>query len=226
MMVQGIFLTATWLGILISISPCPLASNIAAVSYISKDLSKGRTIISGAFYSLGRGVTYTALAMAIAWNLTSIPALANNIQEYINKALGPILILIGLFLFGLISFPTIDFRGKRLGQFILNKQGIMPSFLIGLLFALSFCPISAAIFFGTLIPLTLSTGKTISLPLLFALGTALPVVGVAVSLALGVDFAKRFFQGTKRFEEFSRSVTAIVFIFVGLYYSWNYLVTQ
>ncbi|HFC46572.1 MAG TPA: sulfite exporter TauE/SafE family protein [Dissulfuribacter thermophilus] len=218
------FLSAAWLGILTSISPCPLASNIAAVSFISKDLSRSRALVSGALYSLGRAMTYTALAVAIAWNLTTIPVVANAIQEHMNRALGPILIAVGIIMLGLIPFPAIELGGKRFGQRLGEKAGFLPSFFIGVLFALSFCPISAALFFGSLIPLSLSTGRAISLPLLFAFGTALPVVGAAIAIALGVEFTTRFFEGARRIERLSRPATALVFIGVGLYYSWNYLI--
>ena len=142
------FASALWLGILTSISPCPLATNIAAVSYLSEKINHPKLVLlSGIAYTFGRILTYTALGAIIITSLVSIPATANFLQKYMNKILGPMLLIVGLFLLNIVKITIPRFFPSRSKQSTLAEAGIRGSFMLGVIFALSFCPIAAALFF-------------------------------------------------------------------------------
>lgn len=216
--------SAVWLGILTSISPCPLASNIAAVSYIGKRLDRpSHILISGLLYTLGRTVTYVALAGLIVFATMAIPDLARFLQHYMNRIMGPLLILVGLFLLGVIRFSMRGGGiGERMGKSVAG-WGLAGAGLLGLLFALSFCPVSAALYFGSLIPIAIDRGSPFLVPALYGIGTALPVVGFAVLIAFGAQFVGTVFTRLAALEKWARLVTGAVFVLVGVYYSLIYL---
>ena len=218
-----IFITALWLGILTSISPCPLASNIAAISFLSKKIARPRSVLlSGLFYTFGRIISYAAVGSIIIASLISIPNAANFLQKYMNRALGPILIIVGLFLLDVIKFniPGLSFsEDKKKG---LARAGLKGSFALGAIFALSFCPISAALFFGSLIPLSLNNSYGMLLPFIYGIGTALPVVLFAVAVSYGAKTIGTWFNKLSQFERYARKTTAIIFILAGLYYLLSY----
>lgn len=216
--------TSLWLGILTSISPCPLATNVAAVSYVARSVSHPRFILlTGLLYSLGRAIAYVAIAALLVSSLLSIPQLSLFLQKYVNQVLGPILILAGMFLVGLLQLPQVGISASaRIGERLAQDFG--GSFLLGALFALSFCPISAALFFGSLIPLSTSSRSSILLPALYGLGTALPVIAFAVLTASGARSMFRVFDRLTSIEVWTRRVTGALFLFVGVYVSWTYLI--
>lgn len=214
-----IVLTALWLGILTSISPCPLATNIAAVSFISKTIVHPRAVLlSGLAYALGRVLAYTILGALIIKSLLSVPVVANFLQQYMNQALGPILILVGIFLLDIfkLSIPSLSLSQHH--QSKLAGSGLPGACALGLIFALAFCPLSAALFFGSLIPLAMSTPLGIGLPVIYGIGTALPVIVFAIGIAAGATTLSHWFHKLTSFERYIRKVTGAVFIIVGIYY--------
>ncbi len=218
------FISALWLGILTSISPCPLATNIAAVSFLSKRITHPALVfISGVAYTMGRVVAYAALGFVIIHSILNIPQVAQFLQKYMSKALGPVLIITGLFLFEVlrIKIPGIVLSEKHRGK--LAESGAIGAFLLGLIFALAFCPVSAALFFGSLIPLALNSKAGALLPLIYGAGTGLPVLVFAVAIALGAASLSHWFNRITRAERYMRKVTGAVFMLVGLYYSWVYI---
>ncbi len=211
--------TAAWLGVLTSISPCPLATNIAAISYLGREVSTPKSIVlSGVAYTAGRSAAYLALASIILAGLLSMPDASMGLQSLMNNALGPLLVIVGIFLLGVIPLPAISFghAGER-GQAWAAKKGKLGAALLGGLFALSFCPFSAALFFGSLIPLSLSQRSWVLMPALFGIGTAAPVVAFALVLGYGSHSLAKSFDRIKTFETWSRRVTAVVFIAIGVY---------
>lgn len=212
--------SALWLGILTSISPCPLATNIAAVSFLSKKIAHPFMVfLSGFAYTLGRMVAYAVLGWIIISSLLSVPQVAQFLQRYMVKALGPLLIITGLFLLEII---TVKLPGISLSQRHHNKlveSGAPGAFLLGLIFALAFCPVSAALFFGSLIPLALNSEVGTLLPFVYGVGTGLPVLIFALAIALGVTSLSHWFHRITKIEFYTRRITGIIFIFVGLYYS-------
>jgi cytochrome c biogenesis protein CcdA len=211
---------ALWLGILTSISPCPLATNIAAVSYIGKRAaSPRRVVLSGALYTLGRTLAYVLLGALIVKSLISAPFVSNLLQNYMNKILGPLLIVVGMFLLGLLGGGTaMSMPGERLREKA-GRMGMFGAVLLGALFALAFCPVSAALFFGSLVPLALQHESVLVLPAVYGIGTALPVVVFSILLALGVRSLARTFAAIATVERWARRVTGAVFIGVGVYLS-------
>ncbi len=217
-------LSAAWLGILTSISPCPLASNIAAVSFLSKKIAHpALVLISGIAYTMGRMVSYAALGWIIVNSLLSVPQAAQFLQKYMVKALGPILIITGLILLDIIK---INLPGLSLSQKHHNKlveAGAPGAFLLGAVFALAFCPVSAALFFGSLIPLALNNKAGTLLAFIYGIGTGLPVLLFAVAIALGVTSLSHWFHKVTKLEYHARRITGVIFIIVGLYYTGIYI---
>ena len=218
------FVSAFWLGILTSISPCPLAANVVAISFISKKIIHPRIVfLSGLAYTIGRMLAYALLGFIIINSFLSIPVLANFLQKYMNKIFGPILILTGLFLMDALKlrFPSFSLSEKHQNE--LSGAGVGGAFALGLIFALVFCPISAALFFGSLIPLALSHKLGVTLTFIYGIGTGLPVLAFAVAIAAGVTSLSRWFHKLTKLEYYMRKITGIVFILVGLYYAGIYL---
>jgi len=216
--------SALWLGILTSISPCPLATNIAAVSFLSKKITHPALVfISGLAYTVGRMLAYAALGWIIISSLLSVPRVAQFLQKYMSKALGPLLIITGLFLLEIITLkiPGVSLSEKHHNKLV--ESGAPGAFLIGLIFALAFCPVSAALFFGSLIPLALNSKAGTLLPFVYGVGTGLPVLAFAVAIALGVTSMSHWFNKITKLEFYTRRITGIIFILVGLYYTGIYI---
>lgn len=217
-------LTALWLGILTSISPCPLATNIAAVSFISKKIIHPRAVfIAGIAYTAGRMLAYAILGFLIIKSLFSVPAMANFLQKYMNKALGPILIVVGIFLMDIFKFsmPTLSISERH--QHKLASSGAPGACALGFLFALAFCPISAALFFGSLIPLAAASPMGLGLPLIYGAGTAIPVLLFAIGIAAGATVVSRWFHKLTKAEPYVRKTTGALFLLVGLYYTLSHI---
>ncbi|MBU1122053.1 MAG: sulfite exporter TauE/SafE family protein [Candidatus Omnitrophica bacterium] len=216
--------SALWLGILTSISPCPLATNIAAVSFLSKKITHPfMVLISGLGYTLGRMVAYAVLGWVIISSLLTIPQAAQFLQKYMVKALGPILIITGLILLEVIKLKLSGFTLSQKHHNKLVESGALGAFLLGLIFALAFCPVSAALFFGSLIPLALNSKAGTLLPFVYGIGTGLPVLGFAVAIALGVTSMSHWFHRITKLEWYTRRITGVIFIIVGLYYTGIYV---
>jgi cytochrome c-type biogenesis protein len=220
-----VFGTALWLGILTSISPCPLATNIAAISFLSKKITHPALVfISGFSYTIGRMAAYAALGWIIISSLLSVPEVAQFLQKYIIKALGPILIITGLFLLEIITLrlPGIALSHKHHSKLV--ESWAPGAFILGFIFALAFCPVSAALFFGNLIPLALNSKAGTLLPFIYGIGTGLPVLIFAFAIALGVTSLSHWFHRITKLEYYTRKITGAIFILVGLYYTGIYIV--
>lgn len=216
--------TALWLGVLTSISPCPLATNIAAISFIGRRVDNPRhVLLSGALYTLGRSLTYLLLGILLVSALLSAPYLSHWLQKYMNKILGPILILVGMFLLDLLRFNLSGLGMSNTMRARIERMGLGGAGLLGILFALSFCPVSAALFFGSLIPIAVKSGSGIFLPILYGIGTGLPVLLFATVIALGVGSVGRIFDRITRIEQIARRVTGLVFVGIGIYFSLTYI---
>lgn len=217
---------ALWFGLLTSISPCPLATNIVAVSYVGKQISTKRgVIISGISYMSGRMLTYAVLGGILVSSTQSIPLIANFLQRYMNLILGPLLLIIGFILLGIIKFSLsggIEAIINRLSVHI-ARTGMIGAFLLGILFALSFCPVSAGLFFGSLFSLSIKYESRIIMPLVFGIGTALPVLGFAILMGISTGIAANIFNKVTVFEIWARRFTAMIFMAAGLYYCIKYL---
>ncbi|MCB9310439.1 MAG: sulfite exporter TauE/SafE family protein [Lewinellaceae bacterium] len=212
-------LSAFILGLMTAISPCPLATNITATAYISKNISNKRKVfISGVLYSLGRAFSYTAIGLVLYLGASKFH-IAKFFNQNGEKYLGPLLIIVGLIMLNVIK---LNFLGKSNFQEKLtekiNNKGLLGSFVIGVIFALAFCPYSGALYFGMLIPMTISSANGLYLPLVFAFGTGLPVLLFTYILAFTASKVGVFYNRITKIEKIMRYVTGVVFILAGLYY--------
>lgn len=211
--------SAVWLGILTSISPCPLATNVAAISYLGRRVDSPRHVLGGGLlYTVGRTVAYVALGFVCVMGLLSMPEVSRFLQRHMNRILGPVLIVAGVFLLEVIRpvLPGLGRRGEKLRE-RLQSKGVWGAAPLGALFALSFCPVSAALFFGSLVPLAVRFDSPVLFPTLYGAGTALPVVAFAVLVAFGARFVARAFDRLAVVERWARRLTGVVFVVVGIY---------
>ncbi|MDD4108869.1 MAG: aromatic aminobenezylarsenical efflux permease ArsG family transporter [Prolixibacteraceae bacterium] len=211
-------LSAFILGLMTAISPCPLATNITAIGYISKDIrSRRRVFYNGLVYTLGRGITYTLIGLAFFFGAGQLK-LSMFFQTWGEKILGPLLIITGLFMLGVINvrIPGISsLTGKMENNW---KGGFWGVLLLGIVFALAFCPYSGVLYFGMLIPMTISSAGGLYLPVVFALATGIPVIIFAWIIAYSIGSIGKFYNKMKVFEKWFRLIIAVLFIAVGIYY--------
>lgn len=211
-------LTAFILGLMTAISPCPLATNITAIGYISKDIdSRRKVFINGVVYTLGRGISYTVIGLLFFFSIGQFE-LSGFFQTWGEKILGPLLIVIGFFMLGLIkiNIPGIGSLSERMEA--KSRSGFWGVLLLGIVFALAFCPYSGVLYFGMLIPMTIASPSGLFLPLIFALGTGIPVIIFAWLIAFSVGRIGGVYKKVKTFEIWFRRIVAVLFIGVGLYY--------
>ena len=210
---------AFWLGILTSISPCPLATNIAAISFVGRRVgSPAKVFLAGLLYTAGRTLTYLVLGVLLVSSLLSAPYVSHILQKYMNKVLGPILILVGMVLVELIQINFSDSGVGEKMQRRVEALGMWGALLLGAVFALSFCPVSAALFFGSLLPLALRCRSGVILPSAYGVATGLPVLVFAVLIALGAKRVGEAYNKLVPFEKWARRITGGIFMLVGIYY--------
>ena len=178
--------------------------------------------LRGGLYTIGRSLTYIVLGVLLVGSLLSAPSVAQWLRQYMHKLLGPILIVVAIMLLDMLPLST---KGSNMGQWCqqrAEKFGLAGALLLGVVFALSFCPLSAALFFGSLIPMSIEHSSGVVLPLVFGVGTALPVVAFAILIATGADSLAKAFDKVSRFEVWARRITGIVFLIVGVYFTLAY----
>ncbi len=216
--------TALWFGILTSISPCPLATNIAAISFVARHTGRIHSVLlAGLLYALGRTAAYLALGALIMGGLLASGQIALFLQRYLNQLLGPALILVGMLLLGLLrSTASVHLVGSGI-QHRAEKGGWFWPILLGMLFALSFCPVSAGLFFGVLIPLSVANQSVVILPLVYGIGTATPVILFALLIAFASQQLGHAFDVLTHVERWVRRATGLIFILAGFYYSLLYV---
>jgi cytochrome c biogenesis protein CcdA len=216
--------SALWLGILTSVSPCPLATNIAALSYLSRTILHVRLVLLASLgYTVGRMIAYAVVGFLVITSLLAIPAIAHFLQHHMNKVVGPVLIIAGMVLLNIIRLKVPGFVPAQSKQERLARAGILLGPLaLGFIFALSFCPVSAALFFGSLIPLALNNPFGEFFPFVYGLGTAIPVLAFSVLIAFGVESLSHWIRHLQKAEVYARKFTGMLFLFVGVYYVWVY----
>ena len=212
-------LSALVLGLMTAISPCPLATNITATAYISKNISNKRKVfLSGLVYSLGRAFSYTTIGLILYFGASKFQ-IARFFNQNGEKFLGPLLIILGLIMLNVIK---LNFLGKSNFQETLSEKfkdkGLLGSFLIGIIFALAFCPYSGALYFGMLIPMTIASADGLYLPIVFAFGTGLPVILFTYLLAFTAGKVGIFYNKITKIEKVMRKVAGVVFVLAGIYY--------
>lgn len=212
------------LGLITAIAPCPLATNITATAYIAKTITnKHKVLLSGLLYTLGRMLSYTVIAAIIYFGANQFNV-SKIFQGTGERYIGYVLVLIGLVMLDVIKFNFIkggNFTDKLADKF--KTKGVLGSFLLGALFALAFCPYSGALYFGMLIPMTVVAQEGLALPIVFSLGTGLPVILFAFVIAFSMEKLGTYFKAITRVEKVMRIIAGITFIVTGLYYINIYL---
>jgi len=211
-------LSAFVLGLMTAISPCPLATNITAIGYISKDIqNRKKVFVNGLVYTLGRAITYTSIGLLFFFGANQFK-ISGFIQKNGEKILGPLLIIVGILMLDIIKIEMPG-SGKLQEKISKKEQKRFWDFLLlGIVFALAFCPYSGVLYFGMLIPMTVSSAAGLYLPIVFAIATGLPVVIIAWLIAFSISNVGSFYNKMKIFEKWFRKIIAIVFIAVGVYY--------
>ena len=196
-----------------------MATNIAAISFITRNLKSSKRVLwSGLLYSAGRMLAYVVIAVLAVASLLSLPETSFYLELYMGKIIGPLLIVVGIILLGILPLPfAASLPGSGKLQEKAGKWGIWGAALLGIIFALTFCPLSGALFFGSLIPLAVDGKSALLMPSLYGLGTALPVIACSFVIAFSVKSLGTFFQKLTRIEKWVRTITAVVFIGAGLY---------
>jgi len=223
-MIGAAIFSAFWLGILTAISPCPLATNIAAISFIGRKAGrKNHVLISGFLYALGRTLAYVGLGAVITAGVLGSSEISRFLQQYMNEAIGPVMIVLGLVLLGWIGSGASLTLGSTALQEKAGRGGIIWALPLGILFALSFCPVSAGLFFGGLLPLALQQQSVLVLPVVYGIGTSLPVVVFAFIMAFASAYVGRAFNQLTRIERWVRYLTGTAFILAGVYYTVTHI---
>lgn len=211
-------ITALILGLMTAISPCPLATNISAIGFISRDIdNRKRVFVNGLIYTLGRAISYTGLALIIYFGASQMN-ISRLFQGWGEKLLSPLLIIIGLMMLDVIKikFPGFSRVAEKIGN--KGKGSYRSALLLGIVFALAFCPYSGVLYFAMLIPITVASASGLYLPVVFAIATGLPVIIFAWLLAYSVGRVGKLYDHLKLFELWFRRVVAVLFISIGIYY--------
>jgi len=209
--------SAIVLGLLTAISPCPMATNITAIGYIGKDIgNKHRIFFNGLIYTLGRTFSYSILAIILFFGADQF-RISGVFQRYGEKIIGPLLVIFGVFMLGIIQihFPAFNSITDRFKQ--RSKFNYWDVFFLGVIFALAFCPYSGVLYFGMLVPLTISSSG-LHLPVVFAIATGIPVIIFAWLIAYTISGVGNLYKSIKSFEYWFRKVVAVIFIGIGVYY--------
>lgn len=211
-------LAAFFIGLMMAMSPCPMATNITAIAAVSRKVGENKkTLLFGLAYTLGRMFTYVVIAAAIIWIGVNTQTASIILQSGGGIFLGPLLIIIGIMLTGNIRFPSYKIKGFGKFKESLKDKGIAGSFALGAVFALAFCPFSAILFFGILIPLAVVAGDVLLLPAVFAFATGIPVIIFSLILSFGVSRLSSTMNVVNSIDKWSRRIISIVFIVVGIY---------
>lgn len=209
---------AFWLGVLTSVSPCPMATNVAAIGYLARNShSRALQLLAGLLYALGRALAYTLVGALIAWGILSAPALSTFLQKHLGQLIGPLLVLVGMILLGLLpELPSFGVSGGHFTKRVAD-MGVAGSALLGFLFAMAFCPASGALFFGSLLPLAIQQKSIWLLPAVYGLGSALPVLCFGILLTVARQSATHAFGRLQQLDRWLLPATGWLLVTAGLY---------
>lgn len=211
---------ALWLGVLTALSPCPLATNLAAIGYVarfSQGGARGGTWLPGVLYSAGRALAYTTVGGLITWGLLTAPSVSSFLQRHMNPLLGPLLVLVGMALLGMLPGLSFGNKGGTNWNERLMSLGLVGCAAMGFIFALTFCPVSAALFFGSLLPLAVREQSTWLVPSLFGIGSAAPVLLFALALAVSREAAGRAVQRLQAMQRWITPASGWLLICIGVW---------
>jgi len=215
--------SALLFGLLGATSPCQLTTGASALAYVARVAGDRRALAANALaYLLGKALVYTVVGVAVILAGQQLAQLSIPVIIVARKVLGPLMILLGLFLLGLV--PLRFSPGHGLAAWLEARAGASAggAFLLGAAFAFAFCPTLFLLFFGLTIPLALGSPLGVAYPGVFALGTTLPLLGLAALLAVGRGASKRYLSTTRRFARWLRPAAAVVLVLAGLNDTFTY----
>ncbi len=210
--------SAFLLGLMMAISPCPLAMNITAIGFIGKDLeNRNRAFYNGLIYTLGHAISYSSIGLLFYFGANQFK-LSGFLQEWGERIMGPLLLIIGLVMLDVLklNIPGSGWlKGKMENR---DNSGFGGVLLLGMVFALAFCPYSGVLYFGMLIPMTISSASGLYLPIIFAIATCIPVIIFSWVIAFSLGSLGKYYNRLKSVEIWVRRTVAVVFIIIGIYY--------
>jgi len=193
-------------------------TNLAATVWLTRHAASRRRALLGAFaYTAGRVAAYGAIAAILALGALGAPAVSHALQEWLPPFVGPLLVLTAMVLLELLPLPWSKNGMSQSTAERLARFGVLGEFGLGFLFALTFCPASAALFFGSLLPQALASPAVAPPVIAYGVGTAIPIGVFAVAVAIGASFASSFGEGIVRWQPKIRVVTGTVLLLLGLY---------
>ncbi|WP_404328205.1 sulfite exporter TauE/SafE family protein [Mesobacillus maritimus] len=207
-------LAALVLGLIGALAPCQLTGNIGAITfYGNRSIQSKHQWVEIGFFVLGKIVVFTLLGLAV-WGLgRGFQDLLPEFFSIFRKFIGPVFIIIGLVLAGILKMRWLDSISSHLPKF--EGEGKLGSFLMGVSFSIAFCPTMFSLFFFSLMPLVLSTSYGVVLPSVFAIGTSVPVlIFAAIITYIGLDGA--LLKKSRKIGRVIQTCAAIVFIFLGI----------
>lgn len=209
---------ALWLGVLTSVSPCPMATNVAAIGYLARSShSRVMQLLAGLLYAAGRALAYALVGALITWGLMSAPAVSIFLQKHLGQLIGPLLVLVGMVLLGMLpGLPSFGIVGNRLSKRVAD-MGVLGAGLLGFLFALAFCPVSGALFFGSLLPMAVARESVVLLPVCYGVGSALPVLFFGILLTVARQSASHAMGRLQRIDRWLMPATGWILVAAGLY---------
>jgi cytochrome c biogenesis protein CcdA len=209
---------ALWLGVLTSVSPCPMATNVAAIGYLARSShSRAMQLLAGLLYAAGRALAYALVGALITWGLMSAPAVSIFLQKHLGQLIGPLLVFVGMVLLGLLpGLPSFGIVGNRISKRVAD-MGVWGAGLLGFLFAMAFCPVSGALFFGSLLPMAVARESVVLLPVCYGVGSALPVLFFGILLTVARQSASRAMGRLQRIDRWLMPATGWILVAAGLY---------
>jgi len=207
---------AVLMGLLGATSPCQVTTNASALAFISRRLDTPLTpLLSALAYLFGKTLVYTLVGAAVLVAGRELATDSIPVIVVVRKALGPLMILIGLYFLGVLRLNVSV--GQGLSERLERRAGggARGSFLLGVAFAFAFCPTLFWLFFGLTIPLALQSPVGVLYPPAFALGTTLPLLGLTGMLVMGANQARRF-HGMRSINRALGLVAGVVLILAGL----------
>lgn len=210
--------TALLLGVLGALSPCQLTTGAGAVALIGRHPDR-RPLLAGFAYVGGKALVYALLGLLVVLLGQALATSSIPVIQVVRRILGPLMLVIGLVLIGALRSRLTLGLGERVAAFAANRlDATRPrgAFVLGMAFALAFCPTLFLLFFGLLIPLALASPGGLLFPALFALGTAVPLLVLLALLGLGLGGTARASSVMQRAQPILTSVAGFVLIAAGL----------
>lgn len=215
--------SALLFGLMGTLAPCQLSTNVAALAFLSRGAGNTRRLWGQTLAFISGKVTVYLLVgggvVLLSLQLNQVSETVIPVVVVARRALGPLLVIVGLFMLGLVKLPVS--LGGRFSAWLENKvghqQGMIPAYLLGVAFSFTFCPTLFWLFFGLTIPLAIASPGGVLFPGVFALGTVLPVLGLAAVIASGRVNMGAFVKRFKTANVWVQKVVGVIFIVIGLH---------